>query len=289
MKDQETHRVVAVSIETTGLSEHEHEIIEIGAVKLINGVISDQFQAYIKPKTKISESVTKLTGISNQVVASASGIETVLAGFLDFAQDHTIIAHNVEFHLRFLKKAANDLNLQITSSWMDLLTASRVLFPEFKKYDLYSLCNRFGIPTIPIEHQVDEAKACALLYRTLMGEMEDRGIMADAFLQPITPDLIIRHVCKYYGVRIDDLVGTNRTRRIAQPRRVAMYLMRRMTNESYVNIGRLFKRDHASVYGAVQVIEDAMGKDKMLEVSIHEIIANIEQWGLNKSHPLSID
>ncbi len=283
METRETNRIVAVSIETTGMSELEHEIIEIGAVKLTNGVLSDQFEAYVKPKRALSESVIKLTGITNQTVESAPGIETVMKDFLDFTQDHIVVAFNAEFHLRFLKKAANDLNLQFTPSWMDLLTASRVLFPELMKFDLYTLCNRFGIPTIPIKHQADEAKACALLYRTLMGEMEDRCIPEDTFYRPITPSLIICNVCKYYSVSKEDLVGSSRNCQIVQPRRIAMYLIRRMTDESFVNIGSLFNRDHGTAFHAVKMIENCLKKDNMLDTSIREIIANIEYQRLTKT------
>ncbi len=288
MKDREANRVVAVSIETTGLSEFEHEIIEIGAVKMINGVISDQFQRYVKPKKELPESVSELTGISNEMVAMAPNIEKVLKEFLSFTQDHILVAHNADFTMRFLKEATHELNIAFSPKWMDLLSASQALFPEFRKYNLHALCNRFGIPTVPWDTQVDEAKACAHLYRTLMGELEERGVSEDAFYRPITPALIIYNVCKYYGVNKEDLTGSNRSRRIAQPRRIAMFLIRRMTNESFVNIGKIFNRDHGSTFYAVNMVEAAVDKDNMLNVSIQEIITCINTGEVRKSlieHP----
>lgn len=277
MNTVKAKRVVSVSIKTTGPSEIEDEIIEIGAVKLTNSVVSEQFQVHIKPKVKMSETEIERVGISSNTLALASSMDTAINDFIEFSKDCVIVAYDTKNVLRFLIKASYDLNLQFMPLCMDLLAASKALFPNFNDYDLYTLCNRFGIPTIPMDNTIDEARACIRLYRTLTGEMEERCISASIFYMPITPELIIHKVCKYYGVSKEELIGMSRCRQIVYPRRIAMYLIRKMIGTSFVNIGTVFNRDHGTVLYAVNMIEKELDKDTVFKASIQDIVSSVEQ------------
>ena len=92
---------VVFDIETTGLDPEFDEIIEIGAVKIKDGIKIDTFNSLIKPEYEIDEFITELTGITNEMVENAPSIDEVLPKFMDFIKDYIIIGHNVNFDINF--------------------------------------------------------------------------------------------------------------------------------------------------------------------------------------------
>ena len=93
----------------------------------------------------------------------------------------------------------------------------------------------------------------------------------------VTTDLVVRYVCRYYGVEADDLKSTQRVRNIAEPRQVAMYLMREMIGASFQDIGAYFHRDHTTAIHAVDKVERALsGRDVDMKGKLEDIKRNIE-------------
>ena len=86
---------IAFDVETTGLNPMENEIIEIGALKVRNGKVAERFMEFIHPQSPISTAITDLTGITNEMVASARTRGEVVSDFLDFCEDDVLIGHNV--------------------------------------------------------------------------------------------------------------------------------------------------------------------------------------------------
>ena len=93
---------VVFDLETTGLSPINNEITEIGAVKVIDGKISDTFEMLVKPNQKISQKITDITGITNEMVKDKPPIEEVLPKFIEFIGGLPLVAHNIEFDYGFL-------------------------------------------------------------------------------------------------------------------------------------------------------------------------------------------
>ncbi len=88
----------------------------------------------------------------------------------------------------------------------------------------------------------------------------------------ITPDLVVRYVCKYYGIEEYQLMGHQRSRNIALPRQIAMYLVRHLTNMSFPNIGRYFQKDQATVQHAVKKVAlELKNKNAQLENILRDI------------------
>ena len=91
-----------------------------------------------------------------------------------------------------------------------------------------------------------------------------------------TPSLIISHVCKFYGLDENTLRGTQKTKRIAEARQIAAYLIRKLTNLSTPDIGKEFNRDHTTILHSINKIEDTLklGGEE-LKKDIESITANI--------------
>ncbi|WP_285665171.1 DEDD exonuclease domain-containing protein [Actinorhabdospora filicis] len=98
---------VVVDLETTGVAADSAQITEIGAIKVRGGEILGEFATLVNPGEPIDARITMLTGISDDMVASAPRIAEVLPAFLEFAAGTVLVAHNAPFDVGFLKAAAD--------------------------------------------------------------------------------------------------------------------------------------------------------------------------------------
>ncbi len=137
---------VVFDLETTGLSPVNDRIIEIGAVKITGGKITDRFSAFVNPRIPIPFNIEQLTGITDAMVENAETIEKVLPEFLEFCGGAVMVAHNAGFDVGFIKEKAKTL-----------------LGREFN-------C------TFTHHRAVDDAQACADIFLALVKKLTARGI-----------------------------------------------------------------------------------------------------------------
>ncbi len=98
---------VVIDTETTGFSSERDEIIKITCIRVKNGEEAERFCSFVKPAASIQDRVSKLTGITNEMVSESNSISTVIQDFLYFIwDDEVIVGHNTTFDLGFLNKAA---------------------------------------------------------------------------------------------------------------------------------------------------------------------------------------
>ncbi len=97
---------ISVDIETTGLSYETDKIIQISAVKVIDGVITETYEKYVNPKKHISKNASEINGIYDEDVKGAETIDIILPEFIDFIGKSAIVMHNEKFDLSFLKQAS---------------------------------------------------------------------------------------------------------------------------------------------------------------------------------------
>jgi DNA polymerase III epsilon subunit family exonuclease len=96
-------RYVALDIETTGLDPALEQILELAAVRVEDGKITERFSQLIRPTKPISPFIIQLTGIDDRMVADAPSIQEVLPAFLEFLGEDLILGHNTAFDLRFIR------------------------------------------------------------------------------------------------------------------------------------------------------------------------------------------
>ena len=154
---------VVVDVETTGGKGDEHRMTEVGAVKVRNGVITDRFHSLLNPQRSIPGSITRLTGISQEMVASAPTFGEIADDFENFLADGIFVAHNVGFDYRFV--AAEFARLGRTFRRARLCTCSgmRKHYPGHRSYSLASLCSAYDIPLKQHHRALCDAEAAAQL------------------------------------------------------------------------------------------------------------------------------
>lgn len=169
---------VVLDFETTGFSPQSEEIIEIGAVKIKNGQEIDRFGTLIKPNKDIPFEITKLTGITPEMVKDAPDALEAITKLYNFIGEAIIVAHNAAFDLSFLKvNIRKYLQKEIKNPVIDTLGLARVLLPNLKNHKLGTLVKEFKIE-LPNHHRaVDDAAATAKLWVILMKKAIDQGVM----------------------------------------------------------------------------------------------------------------
>ena len=156
--------LVVVDVETTGWLADSAAITEIGAVRLAADQPVREFAALVNPGTPIPQDITALTGITNDMVASAPSIGEVLPRFIDFARGSVIVAHNAPFDLGFLTAACADSGLDWPPcAVIDTAVLARLLVrpgavPDHK---LSTLASYFGTGAHPCHRALADAKATA--------------------------------------------------------------------------------------------------------------------------------
>ncbi|MCB7303251.1 exonuclease domain-containing protein [Bariatricus massiliensis] len=171
---------IAFDVETTGLSPAENEIIEIGALKVRDGRVTERFMEFIKPKSPIPPAITNLTGICDESVASAGNIEQVLPEFLEFCQDDVLIGHNILFDYSFVKVSAQTLGKPFDKQGIDTLKIAKVIHKDLPSRSLGDLCDHYQITNSAAHRAYHDALATAKLYQTMAHYYEEQ--MPEVFL-----------------------------------------------------------------------------------------------------------
>lgn len=167
---------VVFDIETTGFSPENNNIIEIGAVKVSGGKITDRFSEFVNPKEPIPYRITQLTGITDDCVKDAPFISEVLPRFFEFAKGSVFVAHNAGFDMGFIMNKAEKLHIEAEYSYLDTLSAARVLLPKMGKYTLDSICKELKISLENHHRAVDDANATAEMFVKFVEMFSQKGI-----------------------------------------------------------------------------------------------------------------
>lgn len=164
---------VAFDVETTGLNPEENEIIEIGALKVRDGKVRDRFMELIRPRETISQTISDLTGITNDMVADARSADQVIPDFLDFCGEDILIGHNILFDYSFMKVGAAGCGKAFEKYGIDTLKIARRVLQELESKSLERLCAYYHIENKSAHRAYHDALATAKLYQTLAHYFEN--------------------------------------------------------------------------------------------------------------------
>lgn len=162
---------VCVDLETTGLDPKTDKIIEIGAVKVKNGEITDRFQRFVNPGRLLTEKVKELTGISDKDLVNAPSVEEVLPEFLVFSGKDCLLGHSVLFDYSFLKKAVVNMDKkdEYERFGIDTLKIARKHLASLESRRLTYLCEYYHIEQ-NAHRALQDAIATHKLYQKLIAD-----------------------------------------------------------------------------------------------------------------------
>ncbi len=163
------YEYVAFDLETTGLSELDDEIIEVGAVKIRNHKIVGKYNQIINPHRSLSSKIIELTHITQEMVDVGREKEEVIREFYDFCDGYPLLGHNVMFDYRFMKTAMKQLHLPFEKEGMDtFLLAKKFLKEEVKSKSLGSVCEYYNYQNQAAHRAYHDALATAVVYEKML-------------------------------------------------------------------------------------------------------------------------
>ena len=167
---------VVFDLETTGFYPNSGDsIIEIGAVKIKNGSIDDRYDELINPNRLLSDEITKITGINNDMLIGKRNEEECVKDFMKWVGDLPMVAHNAKFDISFLDMAYLKYNLgRINNVVIDTLGISRYLESSEKYHNLATLVKRYNIPWDEEKHhRADyDSEGTALIFLKMLKKLE---------------------------------------------------------------------------------------------------------------------
>ncbi|MCC8065582.1 MAG: 3'-5' exonuclease [Clostridiales bacterium] len=161
---------VVFDLETTGLRPAMDRILEIGAVRVKNGGITDSYETLVDHGLPIPGEITRLTGITEEMTVGAPDIRTAVEGFLAFAGDDVLMGHNLPFDYSFMKQTVLNLGGRFERRGIDTLAIARKTLPQLKRKSLDSLASWYQIPEEHHHRALDDALTTARLYECLRRE-----------------------------------------------------------------------------------------------------------------------
>ena len=205
-------KYVVFDIETTGFSPVTNRIIEIGAVKVENGEITERFSTFVNPQVPIPFHIEKLTSINDSMVMDADPIEVVLPRFLEFVGDAILVAHNANFDVSFIKENAKRQGIPVDFTYVDTVGIARALLTGQSKYTLDAVAKTLGISLENHHRAVDDAECTAEIFVKFIEILKKDNILDLASLNELGKSSVeaIRKLHSYHII----ILAKNQTGRI---------------------------------------------------------------------------
>ena len=167
---------VVFDIETTGFSAVNDRIIEIGAVKVENGMITEKFSEFVNPERPIPFEIEKLTSINDRMVEDAPTISVILPKFMDFCGGSVLVAHNADFDTGFIRHNCEVLGLPYDYTYVDTLGIARSFLEGLKNYKLDTVVEAMGCTLANHHRAVDDAGATADVFVRFLERFKKKNI-----------------------------------------------------------------------------------------------------------------
>ncbi|WP_026507627.1 PolC-type DNA polymerase III [Butyrivibrio sp. MC2013] len=193
---------VVFDIETTGFSPLKNKIIEIGAVKVKNGEITDRFSEFINPEVPIPFRIEKLTSISDEMVMGAPTRDVIIPRFVEFCKGCVLVGHNVSFDISFINENCRELGIPADYTTVDTMWLSRVFFPLQAKHTLDATAKTLGIILDHHHRAVDDAECTAGIFLKFLTMLDKEGISDMDGIRKFgvsTPDMV-RHLRPHHVI-----------------------------------------------------------------------------------------
>ncbi|NLJ16683.1 MAG: PolC-type DNA polymerase III [Clostridiales bacterium] len=184
--------IIIFDLETTGLHATFDRITEIGAVKLKNMQIVEEFHTMVNPQRTISAKITSITHITNDMVKDAPLEDEALRKFHEFCGDFPLVAHNADFDTGFLKAGYRRVGLEYENPYIDTLPILRLALPHLKNHRLDTVVKEFKLGAFEHHRALDDAKILSAVYINLIKRIQkqedfDKLVKINEILPPLDP------------------------------------------------------------------------------------------------------
>lgn len=198
---------VVFDLETTGFNAGGADsIIEIGAVKICNGEIIDQFDELINPGRKLPEKIIELTHITDDMLEGKINEEEGVKKFIDWIGGNLpMVAHNAKFDVSFIEMAYQKYNLgEFTNPVIDTLELSRALDSGEARHGLSAITKRYGVVfEEDAHHRANyDAEGTALVLHKMLKKMYDQNFRKISELNNLVPKDEIHKYGKTHDINI---------------------------------------------------------------------------------------
>lgn len=236
-----------IDVETTGTSATSGKVIEI-AVFLHNGTeIIDSFTSLINPECSISWNITRLTGITNEMVADAPKFYEVAKRVVEITANAIFVAHNAAFDYSFIREEFKRLGYDYKRKTMCTVTMSRKLIPGLRSYSLGNLCQDLGIVIEDRHRAAGDALATVKLFEKILGQNETqdydlfssrKGHLSEETIAALPGGCGVYYLYDSHG----DLIYVGKSKNIHQ--RIIAHLNNRLTRKAMEMSDRIHSVGH---------------------------------------------
>ncbi len=169
---------IIVDLETTGLEPNLDSIVEIGAVKVVNGEIVEEMSTLVHPGIFVPQETTDITGITTEMLIGQPKFEEVIQGYLDFlGSDGVFVAHNAEFDFGFFNSHLRRMNKpELQNPYVCTFKLAKAVHPNLARYGLGALVEVFGIELPQAHRAIHDARATAHLFTKFLKVLQDGGL-----------------------------------------------------------------------------------------------------------------
>lgn len=172
-----TDTYVSLDLETTGLNPKTEKIIEIGAVKVVAGKITDTYVTFVDPGRRLDDRIIELTGIRDEMLANAKNPACAMKELYEFIGDNILLGHSILFDYSFCKKCA--VNAGVSSAnretrAIDTLKIARAVLPDLESRSLSALCRYYNIEQ-DAHRAFEDARATHFLLTCLQKDFFDKN------------------------------------------------------------------------------------------------------------------
>ena len=167
-------RYIGFDLETTGFLSGVDQIVEIGAVKYVDGEVDSVFSTLIDPRKPMPEAASKVNGITDDMLIGKPKIEDVLPGFAEFCGDEILVAHNAMFDFQFIVADINKYESKAPRGiLLDTFSIAKKVFPGLPNYKLGTLVQHLGIEASNFHRAEVDASYCAQLFEQMIGKISN--------------------------------------------------------------------------------------------------------------------
>ncbi len=218
--------IIVFDLETTGLSAATERMTEIGAVRVVNGVLKDEFNTFVNPEKHIPERITELTGIDDSMVCDAPSEEEALKMFYEFCGNcRFFVAHNAGFDTSFLRAAGERCGIPFKGEYADTVAIARSMYPNIKNHKLDTVAKHLKLAPFNHHRASDDARELALILVKMMEALREEH-------------------------HIDNFGDVNGILRGADPRKISFYhqIILAKTQRGLKNLYELVSKAHVEYY-----------------------------------------